>query len=96
MDKIKKFSTNLEALENLGLEIIHDEATKAGSLGNLSKLLYSDLQKYAQSNTEDTRNNLASSLNRIRKAKEIDRSKIGLIAEIIRKIKNLKPIKKQS
>jgi hypothetical protein len=96
MDKIKKFSTNLEALENLGLEIIHDEATKAGSLGNLSKLLYSDLQKYAQSNTEDTRNNLASSLNRIRKAKAIDRSKIGLIAEIIRKIKNLKPIKKQS
>jgi hypothetical protein len=96
MDKIKKFSTNLEALENLGLEIIHDEATKAGSLGNLSKLLYSDLQKYAQSNTEDTRNNLASSLNRIRKAKAIDRSKIGLIAEIVRKIKNLKPIKKQS
>lgn len=87
-NKIKKFSTDLEALETLGLEIIHDKAEEAGSLGDLSKLLYTD--------KADTRNNLASSLNRIRKAKEIDRSKIGLIAEIVRKIKNLKPIKKQS
>ena len=94
--KIKKFTNDLEALENLGLAIIYEEASKAGSLGNLSKLLYYDFNEFKNSNTKDNRNNLASSLNRIRKAKEINRSKIGLIAEIVRQINKLKPSKKQS
>ena len=77
--KISQFKTLLDQAETLGLEIISETAEKYGSERELSRQLRGD----------NNQSYIANSLFRFGKGKKINRSKIGLLAEIVRQIEKL-------
>ena len=79
MSKIKKFESDLKALELLGLEIIEEESNSIeGGQSELSRQIF-----------KGDRNSLSRAKSKIARGQELERSKISLLAEIVRRIKNL-------
>ncbi len=79
MTKIEKFESNLKALETLGFEIIEEKSNSIeGGQSELSRQIF-----------KGDRNSLSRAKSKIAKGQELERSKIGLLAEIVRRIKNL-------
>jgi hypothetical protein len=77
--KIKKFESDLKALEILGLEIVEEKSNSTeGGQSELSRKIF-----------KGDRNSLSRAKSKIARGQELKRSKIGLLAEIVRRIKNL-------
>lgn len=77
--KISQFKTLIDHAETLGLSIIEEESKKYGSERELSRALRGD--EYSSF--------IANSKLRFEKGRKMNRSKIGLLAEIVRQIENL-------
>lgn len=77
--KIKKFKALIDQAETLGLEIISETSEKCGSERELSRQLRGD----------NNQSYIANSLFRFGKGKKLNRSKIGLLTEIVRQIETL-------
>lgn len=77
--KIKKFKSDLKALETLGLEIIEEKSKEFnGGQSELSRQIF-----------KGDRNSLSRAKIKIANGQKIKRSKIGILAEIVRRIENL-------
>ena len=78
-EKIKKFESDLKALELLGLEIVEEKSnSNEGGQSKLSRQIF-----------KGDRNSLSRAKSKIARKQEIERTAIGTIAEIVRRISKL-------